>query len=245
MSRIRLLSLPAVLLLAASLLGCQDGGPSSEPSAPAASARYVKAADPGAVAACLREGDTVLELADSPLPTQALAFGDGESAVILAHQAGQKPCAWADHGRTLAAQGHRVFIPTLITPESTMGAAVAWLREQGADRYALVGASMGGTFSLVATPGLDPAPRLVVALSSPAVYGSWDATGVIGGLAVPVLLLVGERDGSFAADARELAEAQPEAELLVVDASAHGIALIAADADVASRLDAALADALR
>lgn len=250
MSRLRPVSIIAALLLAVALAGCQDASqpPEPPPSAPAdpaaASPAYTEAAEPGPLAGCLEDGDTVLEFADSPLPTHALTFGEGSNAVILAHQAGQRPCAWEGFGRTLAEQGYRVFIPTLIAPEATMGAAVAWLADAGVTQYAFVGASMGGTFSLVATPALDPAPRLIVALSSPAVYGEFDALAVIGGLDVPVLLMVGDRDGDFPADARALADAQPAADLLVVESSAHGILLLESDAEVASRLAASLADAL-
>lgn len=125
-----------------------------------------------------------------------------------------------------------------------MGAAVAWLAAEGVTSYAMVGASMGGTFSLAAAPLLDPAPSLIVALSSPAVFNDSDALAAIGQLEVPVLLIVGDRDGQFPADAQQLADAQPDAELLVVESAAHGITLRDTNADVAVRLDAAISSAL-
>ncbi len=247
-TRLRILSVvAAAAALSLALAACQGSSPEAAPesAAPAPLVPYTVADDAGVIAPCVQEGDTVLTLGDSPLPTEALAFGAGERAVILAHQAGQRPCAWEEFGRELADAGYRVFIPSLSgTPEGVMGAAVAWLTDEGVRDYAIVGASMGGTFALAATPSLSPTPSLVVAISSPTVYGSSDALAAIEGVEVPVLLIVGDADGEFTGQVRQLAEARPAAELLVVPSAAHGIDLRASDAEAASRLDAALHDAL-
>jgi pimeloyl-ACP methyl ester carboxylesterase len=145
----------------------------------------------------------------------------------------------------LAERGYRVFIPSLSgTPHAVIGAAVAWLTENGVTCYALVGASMGGGFVLSAAPALEPAPSLVAAISAGTDYAGTDVRDTIGDIAAPVLLIAGDGDKGFADEAKRLADARPDAELLVVASSAHGTQLLASDAQVAERLDAALAEAL-
>jgi dienelactone hydrolase len=247
MSHRRLLLSAAAIAACVTLAGCQAAEPpadSPEMAAPLPS--YTVVDEPGGVAGCVHDGDTVLTLGDDPLPrSESLAFGEGDTAVILAHQAGQRPCAWNEYGRELAARGMQVFIPSLTgTPDALIGAAVVWLTEHGVERYALVGASMGGTYVLAATPALTPAPSLVVAISAPTEYAGADALSAIADIDAPVLLMAGNGDGDFPAQARELADAQPDAELLVATSNAHGIELRANNAPVAERLDTALADAL-
>lgn len=246
MSPRRLLLSAAAIAACAALAGCQAAEPPAESPTTAPLPSYTVVDEPGGVAGCVHDGDTVLTLGDDPLPrSESLAFGEGESAVILAHQAGQRPCSWNDYGRELAARGFQVFIPSLTgTPDAVIGAAVVWLRENGVERYALVGASMGGTYVLAAAPALTPAPSLVVAISAPTEYAGADALSAISEIDAPVLLMAGNGDGDFPAQARELADAQPNAELLVATSNAHGIELRADNAPVAERLDTALADAL-
>ncbi|MGN6271985.1 MAG: alpha/beta fold hydrolase [Protaetiibacter sp.] len=251
MPRRPLLLLTAALAAAVALSGCQSAGAPAEPPSdtgdePAAALRYTPVDEPGGVSGCVQEGDTVLTLGDDPLPrTESLTFGDSDRAVILAHQAGQRPCSWNDYGRALAERGYRVFIPSLTgTPDAVMGAAVAWLTENGVTQYAMVGASMGGTYVLASAAALTPAPSLVVAISSPTEYAGVDALATIGDIRSPVLLVAGDGDQDFAAQAQRLAEAQPDAELLVVASRAHGTELRWGDAQVAERLDAALDEAL-
>jgi pimeloyl-ACP methyl ester carboxylesterase len=236
----------AAIAACVALAGCQAAEPPAESPTTAPLPSYTVVDEPGGVAGCVHDGDTVLTLGDDPLPrSESRASGEGESAVFLAHPAGQRPCAWNEYGRELAARGMQVFIPSLTgTPDALIGAAVVWLTEHGVERYALVGASMGGTYVLAATPALTPAPSLVVAISAPTEYAGADALSAISEIDAPVLLMAGNGDGDFPAQARELADAQPNAELLVATSNAHGIELRANNAPVAERLDTALADAL-
>ena len=236
--------------LAASLVGLAACQASDEPTptatASAEAAGFRVNDEPDAVAACLQPGDTALAM-DTPggQLDEAITYGDGDTAVILSHQAEQGPCAWDAYGRTLAERGYRVFIPALlVTPEGVLAPSVDWLTEQGVERYALVGASKGGAYSLAAAAHLSPAPALVAAVSSPTEYDPADALGEIGAITSPVLLIAGSDDDDFAAQAQALADAQPAATLLVVPSSAHGTELIATSPEAATALDDALADAL-
>lgn len=240
----RVLALISSSVLALSLAGCssavESAGTSSSPQA-----GFVSSSEPHQVSGCLQEGDTALVLDAPGVPTEALTFGDGPRTVILAHQAEQGPCAWDAYGRTLAERGYRVFIPSLTaSPEDVMSAAVAWLGAAGVSEYAMVGASMGGAYVLSTAGELNPAPSVVVAISSPAQYNDIDALAGIRAITQPILLVAGTGDDDFADQARRLAEAQPDAHVLLVDSSAHGTALLATDTEVAAAVEAALTDAI-
>lgn len=246
MTPLRLAAVAALAAAAIALSGCTG---TSEPTAstdvadPAVA--FVPVDEPDAVAGCVQEGDVVLALDAPGVPTEALAFGDGDRAVVLAHQSGQGPCAWEPYGRTLAELGYRVFLPALTAlPDDVMGAAVAWLTAEGVEEYALVGASMGGAFVLASAPSLDPAPAVVIALSSPTEYNDVDALANVGSVTAPVLLVAGDADADFAEQSTLLAEARPDTDLVVVASPAHGIALLTSDAEVAALVETALADAL-
>jgi pimeloyl-ACP methyl ester carboxylesterase len=90
---------------------------------------------------------------------------------------------------------------------------------------------------------MRPRPAGVISLSSPTVYPSADAISAAPKLAVPVLYLVGETDGGFAANARELYEATPastDRKLVAVPTSAHGIHLLGQQGTAGTRVKAAM-----
>lgn len=229
-------------LLALGLTACAPAAnPRSLPSDAAASPgtatvpKFVVNDDPVVVSGCLQTGDTALVLDWPRARTEALSFGKGDRAVILGHQAEQRPCAWAAFGRELAAQGWRVFIPRLnYEALPLLQASVNWLVNNGVTSYTLRGASMGGTFILSAAPDLDPMPSGAVAISAPATYGSADAVGAIGRIQSPVTLIAADGDDDFAEQAHELKEHNPSATLLIVHASEHGTELLSTNAKVRS-----------
>ncbi|MDO7883454.1 alpha/beta hydrolase [Salinibacterium soli] len=233
-----------VTALALVLGGCQ---PSTEPTVPSTEAEvaefaFVESAEPDAVSGCLQPGDIALALDAPGVPTEAIAYGEGDRGVILAHQSGQGPCSWDAYGRELAAGGYTVIIPMLTADAAPLlQAAADWLGSKGVEDYALVGASMGGAFVLAAGGSLSPEPAVVVALSPPVEHGGVDALAGIPAITAPVLIAAAEDDEDFADAARELAGAQPAAELLIVPGTAHGIALLASDESVAGAVREAVA----
>ena len=170
----------------------------------------------------------------------ALLGGDGvRSGVVLAHQLYDTFCSWLDYGRSLAEKGYLVlafdFEPVAPTPQ--IQAAAAELRRRGAERVALAGASMGGTASLVAAATMRPPPAAVASLSGPARLGSMDALPAVRKLEVPLLFMVGARDGSFTENARMLyrAAAATKKTLDVIPTYRHGTALLTTDAGPQAR----------
>jgi dienelactone hydrolase len=75
-------------------------------------------------------------------------------------------------------------------------------------RIILVGASMGGTASLVAAHGIVPTVAGVASLSGPANYAGMDALTTVKSLTVPVLFMAAANDQAggfdFPADARTM-----------------------------------------
>ncbi|MGX5682599.1 alpha/beta hydrolase [Schumannella luteola] len=240
----RIAALTTTVVLALALTACHSSAdPTASPTeSSGAGHTFVENSEPDAVAGCLQPGDSALTLDAPGVPTEAIAYGDGERGVILAHQSGQGPCAWDEFGRELAADGYTVIIPMLTAePAPLLQAAADWLLDEGVENYALLGASMGGAFVLAAGGGLDPAPTAVIALSPPTEHGEVDALAGIPDIPTPVLIAAAEDDEDFAGAARTLTAAQPDAELLIVPGSAHGIALLGADDAVAAAVRGALA----
>jgi pimeloyl-ACP methyl ester carboxylesterase len=102
---------------------------------------------------------------------------------------------------------------------------------------------MGAAASLAAATRLQPPVAGVISLSSPTVYPAANALGAVPKLAVPVLYLVGETDGRFAANAQELYAQTPagaDRELVVVKSSAHGIQLMGQPGAVGTQVKAAM-----
>ena len=105
--------------------------------------------------------------------------------MVLAHMRPADQRSWFDFADRLADQGYQVLTfdfrgtcpggdggcsegeADISSMWQDVVGAVTYLRSRGADRVGLVGASMGGTASLVAAaqPGVDP--RMVVTLSAP------------------------------------------------------------------------------
>jgi pimeloyl-ACP methyl ester carboxylesterase len=170
-----------------------------------------------------------------------VALGNGRVGVVLSHQLGSDFCEWVPYAKQLSREGYRVLAysfrgygssetgdasPTRL--DRDVIAAAGELRRLGARRVVIVGASMGGTASLVAAPALHPAPSLVVSLSGPSYFGGLDASKAVPRFRGPVLFAAGADDDGFPSDARALykASTSPAKRLLIVGGGDHGSALI-------------------
>lgn len=162
-----------------------------------------------------------------------LALGKGPRGVVLAHQFRSNLCAWLPVARTLAKRGYRVLAFDFRAPgtgdsaDLDVAAAARALLGRGATSVVLVGASMGGTASLAAAPSLGAKVAGVVSFSGPAVFAGMDATAAIAALTPRILLVVGENDEPFAADAVTLRDAATggTTRLEVLAGSSHGVSL--------------------
>ena len=174
-------------------------------------------------------------------------FGEGTRGVVLAHMQPADQRSWFDVADRLARGGYLVltfdfrgYCPggdggcsqgerDIANTWSDVLGAITYLRsEQGAGTIGLVGASMGGTASLVAAaqPGADV--RAVITLSAPQdIEGlSVDAT-LLSQIVAGKLFIAGVGDATAATSAEALYEqAPPPKRVEIVPADDHGTDLL-------------------
>lgn len=172
-------------------------------------------------------------------------FGQGRTAVILAHQSEGDLCDWLPYAKRLAARGYFVFPidfrgygfsrPSAAAPyryAQDIAAATKALRELGAEKVFVVGASMGGIASVVAGAQVSPPLDGVVSVSSPKRYRGMDGIAAGKRLRVPVLYLAALADDNagydFSKDATALhaAAASKDKRLELLPGPLHGIDLV-------------------
>ncbi len=168
-------------------------------------------------------------------------FGGGGRAVVLSHGFPEDQSSWFEVARSLADRGYLALTydfrgygasegrRTVGLIDRDVRAAIEFLRrDRGVERPALVGASMGGTASLIAAAGVPVAG--VVTLSAPARFRGLDAVAQVGRVSVPKLIVAARGDGSAAASAEKLYEQTDEPrEIRIVAGSAHGTGLLRGD----------------
>lgn len=166
-------------------------------------------------------------------------FGSSRVGVTLAHMYPADATSWYPFARTLAASGYMALAfnfrgfadsegPKII-PKAPVDIAAAklFLREQGAKDFAFVGASMGGTASIVAAQTEDP--LAVVTVSAPLRFMGLDAVPSTTSIQRPVMLIAGHDDPSGAFDAlQQFARDLPNPFPKVYAGDAHGTNLLSA-----------------
>jgi pimeloyl-ACP methyl ester carboxylesterase len=179
---------------------------------------------------CIEPGTArPLSIESAGATLDAAVFGEGPVGIVLAHERGGSLCNWASIAPEFANEGYRVLIFDFGEPATVardMRAATRKIRELGAMKIVLGGASLGGTVALM----MAPRERNVVgafSLSAPDVYGNVEGLPAVRRFRAPVLFVAAEDDGDFADDARLLyrAAASRDKELLIVPGSEHGTAL--------------------
>ena len=171
-------------------------------------------------------------------------FGEGNTAVVLAHMRPADQRSWYRFARRLADQGYLVLTFDFrgYCPGGEGGCssgeleiselwrdvlgAIDLVRSRGAGTVALVGASMGGTASLVAAGQADV--EAVVALSAPiSIEGLVADPALLQQVSANKLFIAGVGDASAAADAEELyAVSPPPKRVEIVPADDHGTDLL-------------------
>jgi pimeloyl-ACP methyl ester carboxylesterase len=173
-------------------------------------------------------------------------FGDGTAAVILSHMRPADQTSWypfatrlADADYLVLTYNFRGYCPGgeggCSSGELDVGAiwqdvlgAIEFVAERGATSVSLVGASMGGTASLVAAsrPGVDV--RAVVSLSAPASIEGLVVDGaVLSNVTAAKLFIAGVGDAQAARDAEALYERSPPPKRVeIVPADDHGTDLL-------------------
>jgi pimeloyl-ACP methyl ester carboxylesterase len=166
-----------------------------------------------------------------------VVLGHGTTAVLFAHQIDGDFCQWLAFAHTVARSGtsalvfsFRDMLPSTGTDDAQgfgypadLVAAAAELRRRGARRIVLVGASIGASAAIEAARRIRA--EAVVALSPPASLGDIDAAQAVAKDTMPILIVAARDD--IAGDARQIARrAGPNAKLVIVPGSAHGVELL-------------------
>ncbi|MEV4616512.1 hypothetical protein AB0K43_28525 [Kitasatospora sp. NPDC049258] len=157
--------------------------------------------------------------------------GGAKVAIVFSHQNGGSLCDWLPYLDGFTRAGYAVLPFTANGDVATGIESVAgYLKTKGATRLVLIGASKGGTGSLVAgaLPGLAVPVAAVVSLSGPESFGADNAATAVKRLTVPVFFAVEEHDGAFPADARSLhaAAVSADKQLKVYPGGNHGASLL-------------------
>jgi pimeloyl-ACP methyl ester carboxylesterase len=228
-----------VVLVAALLAACGGSDTSDESGAPTvtastsaetARAETSTAAEEELLYGCIEPGTAKpLSIESAGATLDAAVFGEGSVGIVLAHESDGSLCNWASIAPEFANEGYRVLIFDFGQPATVaddMHAATKKIRELGARKIILGGASLGGTVALM----MAARERNVVgafSLSAPAVYGNTEGLPAVRRFRAPVLFVAAEDDGNFADDARALyrAAASRDKQLLIVAGSEHGTAL--------------------
>ncbi len=225
--------LAAGLVVATASCSSGDGGGSAGlTSSPSATALPVGLGCPADA-----EGGTQVRFGDDD-HLGGVVVGAGTTGVVLAHESETDACRWLPYAKKLAAKGYTALafdfagggasdvVDGVPSPDDDVKAAAAYLRDHGATKIVLVGASMGAHASL--DDVADVAPEAVVSLSSPLSFGGEDVDP--SQLTVPLLLLAAKQDagGEFADVARLVAARAPSKHTKVVlfDSADHGTDLL-------------------
>jgi pimeloyl-ACP methyl ester carboxylesterase len=220
-----------VVLLAVTFLGACGGSDTADRS-PETAATSVASSTSGEelLYGCIDPGTAKpLTIDSAGQKLDAAVFGAGPVGLVLAHESDGSLCNWASLAPEFADEGYHVLIFDFGEPATVaqdMKAATKKLRELGAKRIVLGGASLGGTVALM-TAAREPNIAAAFSLSAPAVYGNAEGLPAVRRFRAPVLFVAAEDDENFAEDARRLyrASQSQRRQLLIVPGSEHGTAL--------------------
>jgi dienelactone hydrolase len=184
-------------------------------------------------------------------------FGDGSSGVVLSHMRPSDQTSWFRFATRLADAGYLVltfdfrgYCPggeggcsqgsrDIAAMWQDVVGAIEFVRSRGATSVSLVGASMGGTASLVAASREGVDVRAVIALSAPASIEGLVVDGaLLSKVSVGKLFIAGVGDAVAASDAESLfAQSPPPKRVEIVPADDHGTDLLTgSQAEVVRRL---------
>ncbi|MFD9129864.1 alpha/beta hydrolase family protein [Kitasatospora sp. NPDC059571] len=157
--------------------------------------------------------------------------GGAKIAVVFSHQNGGSLCDWIPYLDSFTRAGYAVLpFNANGTVSDGIEEAAGYLKGKGVAKVVLVGASKGGTGSLVAgaLPDLALPPAAVVSLSAPESFSGDNAGTAVKRLTAPVLFAAEERDQPFADSARSLhaAAAAADKQLKIYPGGNHGATLL-------------------
>lgn len=169
-------------------------------------------------------------------------FGEGSVGVVLSHMRPSDQTSWWSFAEDLADEGYLVltydfrgYCPGAVGGcsggEQDLGeiwrdvvGAVGFVRSRGAQRVVLIGASMGGTASLMAAAQGGVSVDVIVTLSAPAAFEGMNLTAdLLTRVIAAKLFIAGTGDGSAAEDAQSLyAMSPPPKRVEILTTDDHG-----------------------
>jgi pimeloyl-ACP methyl ester carboxylesterase len=183
----------------------------------------------------VRERNVTFTTADGTRLTGRL-FGQSRVGVTLAHMFPADARSWYPAARRIAKAGYMTLAfnfrgylgsqgPKQIAKAPTdLAAAAKFLESSGAHDIAFVGASMGGTASIIEAETLNP--LAVVTVSAPLNFMGLDATLIANRVQRPVLLIAARGDTSAFHDLQRYERSLPNPDGRIFGGDAHGTALL-------------------
>jgi pimeloyl-ACP methyl ester carboxylesterase len=199
------------------------------------------------VTAPLAETETLYVIAHEengePIILNGRFFGSqNEVAVILTHMRPNDQTAWFEFAETLADAGYAAVTfdfrgygesegnQDFAMLDDDLMTVLQYVRDRGKERVFLVGASMGGTTSLVVAAGQEV--EGVVTLSAPSQFEDQDALAAMPAVFEPALLIAAQDDTQAMISMDELVEAaEIPVETETYPGTLHGTALIGPDSE--------------
>ncbi len=164
--------------------------------------------------------------------------GTGTTAIVFSSMDGDSKIDWRDLAPLLASRGYMTFSydyrglgasqgyydRSKIT--SDLNAAIQVAQKQGATKFVLMGASLGGLVTLKVAATAHP--TAVVALSAPRGFGGLDVSDdELRAITAPKFLAVAEKDTGFISSMQTVYNLTPEPkELHVYQGKVHGSLLL-------------------
>jgi len=182
-------------------------------------------------------------------------FGSGNRWVILSHMRPTTQTSWSDFARYLADNDYIVLTydfrgygksggsQDISNIDKDLEAALDFVRQYDAEKIFLMGASMGGTASLIVSSrqSVDG----VISFSSPAEFKGLSAVDKVGNIDAPKLFIASQGDENAVNSANTLFDASPEPkEIEILDGSAHGTFIFEEEPDNAEILSQIILDFL-
>jgi pimeloyl-ACP methyl ester carboxylesterase len=214
-----------VVVLAAVAAACGDDGgaqgaarETTTTTAPEATTSPTSTATAAGSPACGLKGasDITIPSGRGEAKLHGVLTGSGPTAIVLAHEFRADACDWAFFVPELAAPGRQVLAfdfsgdgSSDVSPDGRLDldvlAAVRQVRDRGATKVVVIGASKGGTAAVTAAAAPQGGIAGVVSLSAVASYLQADAEAAAATVKVPVLFAAAEDDSSTAEVAQTLA----------------------------------------
>lgn len=157
-----------------------------------------------------------------------LLLGTGTGGVVLGPQSDGDICQWLPYAEELATR-YRVALFDWKEPREEMPLlAVKALRDAGATKVVLAGASLGGAFALSEAHRVRPRPAGVLSFGGELTLPNFDGRPGIRAWHGPLLQISSEDDGYFnSRNARQLRVLHPGPEtILMLPGSTHGVAML-------------------